>query len=98
MSAQTSLAQEIVTKTPAEAELVDFIFTDDLATGETISSPVVTVPAGITAGTPTISGTKVQVLVSSGTAGTIYRLKCQVSTSGGRTVQSYGDVYVENLS
>ncbi len=59
---------------------------------ETITgTPTVTaIPAGLPLGTPSISGSTVLVLVTSGTAGVTYTLTCTITTSGGATLSQQG--------
>ena len=62
---------------------------DWLASGETITSKTVTVDSGITKDSDTITDTSTSVTVwlSAGTAGTKYRVNCEIVTSAGRTDQ-----------
>lgn len=54
-----------------------------LATGETISSQVITAETGITAdsGTITDTNTSVTVVLSGGTVGAVYDVACKITTS-----------------
>ncbi len=75
--------------------LFDFSDFAEVAAGETLSAPtVVSVPAGLTVGTPSVSGSQVAVLVSGGTVGGRYVLTCTVSTSGGATLCFDGRIVV----
>jgi len=56
-----------------------------LASGETISSHVVTVPTGLTKDSDSESGGIVTVWLSGGTAGTSYNVACKIETSDSRT-------------
>ena len=56
-----------------------------LADAETISSYVVTVPAGMTLASHSEASGVVTAWVSGGTVGTTYRLECKIVTSAGRT-------------
>ena len=56
-----------------------------LASGETISSHVVTVPTGLTKDSDTESDGIVTVWLSGGTAGTSYNVACKIVTSDART-------------
>jgi len=56
-----------------------------LASGETISSHVVTVPTGLTKDSDTESDGIVTVWLSGGTAGTSYNVACKIETSDSRT-------------
>ncbi len=56
-----------------------------LASGETISSRTVTVPAGITLDSDTEASGSVTAWLSGGTAGEDYQIACLIVTSAGRT-------------
>jgi len=56
-----------------------------LETGETISSHVITVPAGITKDSDSEADGIVTVWLSGGTAGEDYVITCKITTSAGRT-------------
>ena len=58
---------------------------DWLATGETISSYVITVDTGLTKNSDSQSSGAVTVWLSGGTAGTNYKVACLITTSAGRT-------------
>lgn len=60
---------------------------DWLASGETISTRTVTVATGLTKDSDAITDTNTSVTVwlSGGTAGTTYKVVCQIVTSAGRT-------------
>ncbi|MHC4361441.1 MAG: phage fiber-tail adaptor protein [Planctomycetota bacterium] len=60
--------------------------TDWLASGETISTKTVTVPAGITKDSDSLADTNTSVLVwlSGGTAGEDYDVVCHITTSDSR--------------
>ena len=89
----------------------DFSKFPEVMSGETLSSPTVTVsPTGPTIGTPTVTtvpfdpgrgaeliqtGKGVKVSVSAGTAGVSYTLTCTVTTSGGATLKILGTLAVE---
>lgn len=53
--------------------------------GETISSYVVTVPAGIAKAADSQDDGVVTIWLTGGTAGTSYRIECKITTSAGRT-------------
>lgn len=65
---------------------LDYVFdwSDWLETGETISSYVTTVPAGLTKGTESELSGKVAVWLSGGTANSVYQVACKITTSLGR--------------
>ena len=90
-------ASDLNTFTQDPDALLDYVYdwkaltngsgaSDWLATGETISSIVITSPSGITddAGTITGTGTTVTVWISGGTAGTDYDVVCSIVTSDAR--------------
>lgn len=62
-----------------------FDWTNWLATGETITAQTITADTGITAAAPTVSGGKVTTFISGGTSGQNYGVRCQITTSAGRT-------------
>lgn len=69
------------------ASTLDYTFdwTSWLATGETITAQTITADTGITAATPSVSGGKVTTFVSGGTSAQNYGVRCQITTSAGRT-------------
>lgn len=71
---------------------------DWLEAGETISDHTVNADTGITADSDSItdSNTSVTVWLSAGTAGSKYRVNCEIVTSGGRTEQRSMMVKVVN--
>lgn len=69
-------------KDPDESKVYEVDFSAHLASGETLSSPVVaSTPSGLTVGSPSISGSSVQFRLSGGTSGTTYTIDVTVSTS-----------------
>lgn len=93
----TTYADNILAKTPAEEVFFHFDWTKRLLEGETITgTPVVTAsPAGLTLGTPTVDGAKVQVSIKLGTAGLLYTLKCKIATSLSQAREISGYLVVE---
>lgn len=89
-------------KRSGEVMSLEFDFTSQLATGETISTAVIDasvytggeVVPSLVAATPTISGSVVTSLVSGGLLGTIYGVTCQITTSLGQTLQQWGDLAI----
>lgn len=72
-----------VTKQPSESRLFDIDCTKAVRTGATITN-VISFTAdvsGLTFGTPTISGTTIQVLISGGTSGQAYKVTVKFSTA-----------------
>ena len=69
------------------AAILDWVFdwSSWLASGETITSHVITVPTGITKDSSTEAAGKVTVWLSGGTAGMSYSVACKIATSAGRT-------------
>ena len=88
------MTDRILDKQPTESDLFDIDFTPKLAAGDTISSvtSVTTAQSGLTIGAPTLSTTKVQVRISSGTSGTLYKITAIVFTANGNTLET--DVYL----
>lgn len=66
-----------------------------LATGETISSYVVTVEAGLTKDSDSDAAGVVTVWLSGGTAGTSYTVSCKIVTSDSRTEERSITILVE---
>lgn len=71
-------------KYPPENKTITFEFADKLASGDSVSTiAAVTASAGISLGTPALSGSVVSVRVSGGTSGNDYTVTCQVNTTNG---------------
>ncbi len=90
-------------KTVDEDDIFTFDFVNRLNTGETISS-VGTItqindatPSAtpVTLGTPTFSGSKVQVRISVGVDGTTYTLTCPIATSDSNTKEQCGKLLIK---
>jgi hypothetical protein len=60
-------------------------WSDFLNAGDTISSNTYTVDTGLTASSSTNTTTTTTVTLSGGTAGTVYTVKCSITTSASRT-------------
>lgn len=67
--------------------VLDYVFdwSDWLATGEVISSHVITVDTGLTKDSDSEASGIVTVWLSGGTAGENYKVACLITTSAGRT-------------
>ena len=79
--------------------LITFDFTSDLAAAETISTKTVTAavysgtdatPSAVISGSATSSGAIVTQKVIGQTAGVIYELLCEITTSLGQTLRKIG--------
>jgi hypothetical protein len=79
------MATNLFTKDPEAVLDYAFDWSDWLATGETISSHTITTETGITKDSDSEAAGVVTVWLSSGTAGTNYRVECKIVTSAGRT-------------
>ena len=103
------MPRELKTKDPDET--LDFIVdfapltnsranaeSDWLASGDTISSHVVTVASGLTLSTSTItnSSTSVTLWLTGGTEGAKYPVEVDVTTAAGRVASRSFDVQVES--
>lgn len=90
------MTEKIFHKDPSA--VLDYVFdwSEWLATGETISSHVVTVPTGITKDSDSEADGKVTVWLSSGTDDTCYTVACKIVTSAGRTDERSIDIRVIN--
>ena len=62
-----------------------FDWSDWLASGETITSHLVTVPTGINLDSSAESAGKVTAWLSGGSVGETYRVECLIATIAGRT-------------
>lgn len=82
-------------KTPSEVIDVSFDFrlTDALEDDPLASATVTEPTGGVTLGSATVSGTRVNCRVSGGTDGDQYRLKVLATTTGGQKFQ--GDVLLD---
>lgn len=87
------------TKLVSEIKNVQFDFTSQLAANETLSTEVVTCtvfsgtdssPSSMISGSASASGAVVTQLITLGTVGVTYELKCVVTTSGGQTLVIVG--------
>lgn len=82
-------------KDPAEVIVVAFGYGDELDPGETLSTAAVTAdlragvdasPAAILDGAPIIVGAAVLQRIGASAAAAVYRLRCTIITSAGRTL------------
>lgn len=82
-------------KTPSEVIDVAFDFrnTEALEDDPIASATVTESTGGVTIGTPTVDGTKVNCRISGGTDEAQYRLKVLATTTGGQIFQ--GDVLLD---
>jgi len=88
----TVIEYDIIIKRAGEAKKVVFDFAEVLAASETISTATIAA-TGLTTSN-SISGTKVTVLVSSGTAGTNYLLRCAIATSQSQILYLYAVIQI----
>lgn len=65
-----------------------------LASGETITTSVWTVPTGITEDSDSFNDSVTKVWLSGGTAGTTYTIANKITTSAGRTDERSFDILV----
>lgn len=73
-------------KDPDESSIYSVDFSDVLATGETISSIVVTsTPSGLTIGTPVANAQAAEFRVSGGTSNVVYTVDVVITTSASST-------------
>ena len=79
------MATNVFTKDPNAVLDYAFDWSDWLATGETISSHVITAQTGITKDSDSESDGVVTVWLSGGTAGINYKVACLITTTAGRT-------------
>jgi hypothetical protein len=91
MATNPSLCPETVSKTVGRKILVDFEFAAQMASGETLNSPSLSFSSGgLTAGAPSISGSRIQALYASGTTGIIYEVTCEADTSLNQHLDAVG--------
>lgn len=99
MSARVDLPPKLV----GETETYEFDFSSRLASGETISTQVVTAavysgtdatPANIISGLASASGAIVSQKITAGTVGVIYELTCTITTSANQTLLLTGYIAV----
>lgn len=94
------LAKETNVKTPAEEKLIDFDFTADLDTGESIvSSPaplISIVPDDVSISTIAVSGSRVQVMYKGGNTG-MHTVFCTCTTNNGQKYQGLGYLLIAPL-
>jgi hypothetical protein len=90
-------------KTLQEEDSFAFDFTDLLATGETITSALITIdvisgvdanPSAMIAGSPTIAGAFVSVKLIGGVEGVLYCIHCLATCSTGLKKELKGDLRV----
>lgn len=79
--------QYLAVKDPQEIKDYTIDWTDDLATGETISTSSWAVGTGLTETDEDLATPNATVWVSGGTAGTEYLAVNTITTSGGRTLE-----------
>jgi hypothetical protein len=76
--------QKYIDKDPAANKDYSISWVDVLTGGETISTSVWTVDAGLTTGTESKTDDTTTVYLSGGTSGRVYHLKNTITTSAGR--------------
>tara|TARA_Y100000310_G_scaffold143540_1_gene142898 strand:- start:36 stop:347 length:312 start_codon:yes stop_codon:yes gene_type:complete len=98
---QIRTSTDVRTKTAAEIIIQNIDFVNlGLGTGETVSTVVSTTvsPSGggsdVLVDSTAVSGTKAQLTLSGGVAGTTYKVEAKVTTSGGQTLEGAGIIYV----
>jgi hypothetical protein len=92
------MATKVLIKDPDESKIYDVEFADLLADGETISGTptVVASPSGLTIGTVSVVGTRVQFSLSAGSSGTLYVLTVTATTSTSSTLEGCVRLLVVN--
>ena len=88
------MAEEILSKQPGESDIYDIDFAPKLRSSDNIASvtSVTTAQSGLTIGSPAFSGQKVQVNISSGIDGTLYKLTAIIVSVAGHTKET--DVFL----
>lgn len=95
----------VLIKQPDEVRQYTFDYSAQLevVAGETLTgSPTVTATVlngagSLTIGSPSISGTKVNVTISGGVLGENYAVKCLVQTNASHTLACVGELRIRNL-
>lgn len=85
-------------KDPSDIVVYRMDFSEELETGETIATRIVSLPEeGLTKDNDVINGDYIDVTVSSGTAGRRYPVVVTILTTEGRQLSRTGYIMVENL-
>ena len=84
------------TKDPNETLDFTFDWSSWLPSGDTISTSVFTVDAGITNASSSNTTTTATIFLSGGTAGTRYKVANRITTGGGRTAERTIIINVED--
>ena len=88
----------LLEKAPTEIRTYAFDFSEvsEILAGQTLTgTPTVSgSPSGLTFGSPSISGSKVNVAISAGSDGTTYEITMTVTTSGSATLVGCGRLKV----
>ena len=74
-------------KSPGETRALTFDFTNELASGDTVTSATATSDAGLTLGAPTVSTPNVNVRASGGSNGSDYLVTCRANTAAGDVLE-----------
>ena len=92
------LATERLEEQPTESRLYAMEFSTLLIGSEALSAitSVTCTPTGLTIASTAINGTTVQARLSGGTVDKIYRVEFIVTTDGGNTLESDGELWVHD--
>ena len=93
----SAVADTLVAR-PGEFRLYvfDFSLLPELVAGDTLAGPpvITATPAGLTVGTPGISGKTVTATITAGTVERDYQVSCSCTTAGGSTLVCEGRLEV----
>jgi len=82
---------------PQQTEIFELDWTKYLKIGNTISSIVWTLPAGITKVSDSNTTTSTFIKLKGGTIGETYRVTCRITTSDGRKPERSIDIVVQSM-
>lgn len=91
------MAVKVLTKQPAESLLFDMDFSDDMLAGDTIASidSITITPSGtLTKSGEVASGQIAQAMFHDGADGVRYKVRFQVTTTLGETLEGDGELLV----
>lgn len=91
-------APEVQQKAPSEVVIRTMDFSNEMDTGETISSVTITITPGgvgaLTLDSRSYEGQKVTMQFSGGVAGARYEVLCAILTSSGQSIHGVGQMEV----
>lgn len=85
---------QIKEKDPDEVKTFTVSWSNEMNSGDTVSTSTFTVSSGITKDSESNTSTSGAVVLSGGTAGSVYTITNQVVTANGETLEKTFQVYV----